>query len=427
MADQTLTFLKNPYGFISEEAKRRKTKVFETRLLLQKTVCMTGPEAAALFYRQDLFHRKGATPSPIKKTLFGAGGLQGLDGIGHLRRKQMLLTLLSDDRITELGLLVREILRLQAVRWSLRSEISFYEELQKVLTEAVCHWANVPLSEEEIPQRTRELVALYDRVAGRGLSALSARLQRHRAQDWVKGVINDVRGGRLIPESDSPLATIAGFKDHRHTLLTPDIAAVELLNVLRPTVAVSVYMVFVAHALSAFPDQRPDPEDEASVLCFLQEVRRFYPFFPVIAARTRKPFTWKHHSFSRGERVLLDVYGTNHDRSAWDAPETFHPDRFRSEVDPYAFIPQGGGSLERGHRCPGEILTLELMRQSLLFLTEDIEYTVPMQEFSLDFSRMPALPEDHLRISVVKLPFLRSSEPGPASGYSDSFSPSAHQ
>ena len=105
----------------------------------------------------------------------------------------------------------------------------------------------------------------------------------------------------------------------------------ELLNILRPTVAVAVFIVFAAHALHGFPACRPKLQtgDEYPEL-FVQEIRRLYPFFPAVMARTRHNFEWNGYRFPRGRRVMLDLYGTNRDARAWDAPEEFRPDRFRS-------------------------------------------------------------------------------------------------
>ncbi|MFL5783068.1 MAG: cytochrome P450 [Bacteriovoracaceae bacterium] len=408
MRDQTLSFLKNPYGFFSEEAKKRKSKVFETRLLLRKTICMTGAEAAAIFYNPDYFMRKKAAPSPIKATLFGQGGLQGLDGVAHRRRKEMHMHILSPDRVKELGIMTREILRLQSVAWSLRTEISFYEESKKVLTEAVCRWAGIPLEDENIDERTQDLVAQYERAGEPGIGHFISRARRSRAEEWIGSLIRDVREGRLIPERDSVLGIVSSFKDHRSQYLSEHDAAVEVLNILRPAVAVSVYMTFIAHALSLFPEERPVLMEETSLHNFLQEVRRYYPFFPAIPARVKKSFVWKGKRFPRGERVMLDVFGTNHDSLHWTIPEDFYPDRFKnSDLLPFAFIPQGGGDVTKGHRCPGEEATMEIMKQTLQFLMEDMDYTVPAQDLDIDFSRMPALPKSHFKMSVVRLRYLQ--------------------
>ncbi len=90
--DSTFALLLDPYGFISKRCRRYGADLFQTRLLLRPTICMTGPEAAELFYRQDLFPPKSAAPGRIQKTLLGQGGVQGLDGETHRHPKQMVMS-----------------------------------------------------------------------------------------------------------------------------------------------------------------------------------------------------------------------------------------------------------------------------------------------------------------------------------------------
>src|SRR3546814_17703187 len=77
--DSTLALLRDPYGFISKKCRRYGSDVFETRLLLRRTICMTGSEASALFSEQDRFIRRDAAPGRGQKTHFGRGGAPGGD------------------------------------------------------------------------------------------------------------------------------------------------------------------------------------------------------------------------------------------------------------------------------------------------------------------------------------------------------------
>jgi fatty-acid peroxygenase len=183
------------------------------------------------------------------------------------------------------------------------------------------------------------------------------------------------------------------------------VAAVELLNVLRPTVAVSVFITFAAVALHQHPACRQQLEagenDYAEM--FVQEVRRFYPFFPMVGALVRHDFEWKGYPFPQGQQVLLDLYGTDHDPRIWQEPEVFRSERFRQwEGSPFDFIPQGGGDHHLHHRCPGEWITLELMKGALRFLAGRITYEVPEQDLAIDYSRLPALPRSRFIISNVR-------------------------
>jgi fatty-acid peroxygenase len=171
-------------------------------------------------------------------------------------------------------------------------------------------------------------------------------------------------------------------------------------------VAVAVYFTFIAQALHEHPELRARLASQANGFTdhFVQEVRRFYPFFPAVAARVREGFDWQGYRFPAGMRVLLDLYGTNHDERLWDSPQRFKPDRFaRRQRTAFDFIPQGGGDHATGHRCPGEAVTVELMKTATRFLTRDLEYQIPPQDLTIDFTRLPALPRSHVVMEHVKL------------------------
>jgi fatty-acid peroxygenase len=145
--------------------------------------------------------------------------------------------------------------------------------------------------------------------------------------------------------------------------------------------------------------------DKAYLAAFLDEVRRCYPFFPAIAARVRTDFEWQGWHFPRGRRALLDVHGTNHDPRVWELPERFRPERFlEGEPGPFDFVPQGGGEARRHHRCPGEPLSLALMRQAVRFLLHRVDYEVLPRSLKIDRRRLPALPLDGFAIRIVRGP-----------------------
>lgn len=136
----------------------------------------------------------------------------------------------------------------------------------------------------------------------------------------------------------------------------------------------------------------------------MQEVRRFYSFFPAVAARVRRGFEWHGYRFPRGGRVILDLYGTNHDPRSWEAPEEFRPKRFLEwDGSPFNLIPQGGGDHDLGHRCAGEWVTIALMKVATDFLVRHIAYDVPEQDLRIDMSRLPALPRSGFVIGQVSL------------------------
>lgn len=136
---------------------------------------------------------------------------------------------------------------------------------------------------------------------------------------------------------------------------------------------------------------------------FIQEVRRYYPFGPFLGAKVKNEFVWNQCEFKKGMLVILDVYGTNHDRQLWENPNEFNPERFKTWNNSlFDLIPQGGGEAATGHRCPGEGITIEVMKASLDFLVNKIEFDVPNQDLSYDLSEMPTLPKSGFMMNNIK-------------------------
>jgi general stress protein 26 len=136
---------------------------------------------------------------------------------------------------------------------------------------------------------------------------------------------------------------------------------------------------------------------------FAQEVRRTAPFFPVIGGRARHSLQWNGYAIAKGDWVLLDLYGTDHHPDIWPRPHAFDPDRFQT-MRPTAFelIPQGAGDASVTHRCPGEDMTLALIRTAVQQLTSVMDYEVPEQDLSVCKSTIPALPRSGLILGSVR-------------------------
>ena len=394
--DSTFALLADPYRFIGNECAQRATDLFETRILLRPTICMHGARAAEVFYDPARFERANAAPEPLRATLFGSGGVQGLDGAAHRHRKAMFLTILAPESVDRLADETMETWLASVRDWCDR-DVALYPAIQQVLTCAVCRWAGVPLPDAHVAMRTRQLVALFDETANSLLGHVRSRIARVRLERWLAGFVEDIRSGRHRAPEGSAAAAVANHLGLDGRPLPARIAAVELLNVVRPAIAVSVFIVFAAHALAAHPECRePLRRGMPGYLDgFVQEVRRTYPFFPAVIARVRHDFVWDDYAFPEGRRVLLDLYGTNHDARSWTEPDAFRPERFAgSPVTPFNFVPQGGADARSNHRCPGEGLAIALMRMSVEFLTNHLEYEVPAQSLALDYSRLPAMPRD---------------------------------
>jgi fatty-acid peroxygenase len=408
--DSTFSLLADPYRFIARNCLRQGSDIFETRLQLQPTLCMTGPEAAEVFYDPMRFRREGAAPEPLKATLFGKGAVQGLDGARHQHRKALFLSITSADRLADLEGHVRFNWERACRDWSAAGRVTLYRALQPVLTRAVCDWAGIPLAPADTAQRTRQLTALFDGAASGLFNHVEARIARRRAERWLASLIEASRDRSTPLAAGSVARAVSDYRGDGREELHARIAAVELLNVLRPTVAVSVYITFLAHALHVEPGWRKRlaeqlaGNDSREALAFVQEVRRHYPFFPAVVARVRHSFDWHGMHFPGGRRALLDLYGTNHDPRTWEDPFEFRPERWHGrQPGRFEFVPQGGGDAASGHRCPGEDLATRLMLLALQLLLQ-LRYEVPAQDLAIAMDRLPAIPREGFIIDRVRLP-----------------------
>ncbi|WP_200876412.1 cytochrome P450 [Amycolatopsis rifamycinica] len=176
--------------------------------------------------------------------------------------------------------------------------------------------------------------------------------------------------------------------------LDPRLTAVELLDVIRPTVAVAWFVAYAGHALHRWPNrERLRSGDVAYAEAFTHELRRFYPFAPFIGGRAVKTLTWNGDRIPKHAMVLLDLWGQNHDAELWGDPYTLRPERFLGhDIGAYELVPQGGGDPHTNHRCPGEPFSIGIVR-TLAGRLATLDYDVPEQDLSISLRRVPARPK----------------------------------
>jgi fatty-acid peroxygenase len=292
--DSTLSLFRDPYRLISRRCQHFGTDLFETRIFGRRTICMTGRQAAELVCDESKFTRFGAAPSAIQKTLLGRGGVQMLDGDAHRHRKAMFLSLMTTQRIEQFSDLFILRWREELKDWGRRPMVCFYDAITRVLFMAACEWAGVPLRPGHLDRRKRQVMALFDGAGSLGPRHLWSRLQRKRSERWMSRVVRHIRTGELQVDASTAAAGVASYRGLDGRLLDERAAAVELLNVVRPIVAIGVFLTFVVAALEQFPEWRSrlQTADQRTRLAFVEEVRRFYPFFPAVPSRTLCEFEW---------------------------------------------------------------------------------------------------------------------------------------
>ncbi|WP_431469595.1 cytochrome P450 [Sphingosinithalassobacter sp. LHW66-3] len=401
--DSTPAFLREGYPWLGNRCRDLGSDMFETRLMGRRVLCMMGEEAARRFYDGKSLSRVGAMPPTTLRLLQDKGSVQALDGAAHAHRKQLFLDLLAGDAPESFADIFERRWRAALPEWRGRSEITLHEAAVRLLCEAALEWCGIAVAERDVPDRAEELAAMVAGAGAVGPKLARGLWLRRRAEHWARDQIDRVRRG-LPARPDSPLARIAEFRDLDGAPLTREEAGVELLNLLRPIVAIARFVTFAALALHEHGDaaewlESGPGEVRERQLAFVQEVRRFYPFFPVIGGRVRSAFEWRGNEFADGDWVLLGLHATNHDARLWPEPQRFDPARFlRWQGSGYDLIPQGAGEYLPDHRCPGEWMTIAVLRRALALL-RIMPGHLPEQDLRVPLDRFPTLPNSSVRIA----------------------------
>jgi fatty-acid peroxygenase len=403
--DSTLALLLEGYRFVTRRCDLLGSDIFATRFMLRRAICVRGEEAARMFYESGRFSRRHAIPPTMPMLFQETGSVRLLDGEAHRKRKAMLLSLHSPIQRQRLVQLAETAWRMHFARWQRLPRIVLHAEAQAVLCRATCEWSGISASATELSRRTAEFSAMIEGSAAPGPRNWKSIWMRRRTERWARKLIDAVRDGHIAPAPGTALYAIAQHREPDGQLITREDAAVELINVLRPTVAVARYIVFGALALHHNPAYRPQlaSADDAWLTMFAQEVRRYYPFFTLVGGRANEDFDWQGLHFQKNAWLLLDLYGTTHHPLLWEDPEDFRPERFEHRgVTDFDLISQGGGDCLTGHRCSGEASTVDLLKSALRLLASEIEYRVPAQDLRVSLSHMPALPASGFVIDSVR-------------------------
>ncbi|RLK23895.1 fatty-acid peroxygenase [Micromonospora sp. M71_S20] len=410
--DDTLGLMVDGYAWLPALLRRVGGSAAQTRVMGQRALVLRGPDAVRFFYDERHVRRHTAVPEPVQGTLFGHRAVHTLDGADHRHRKAMFRSLLTDPR--RVAALVDEA----AAAWDDaitthgdRRQMVLFDEASRVITKGVCGWAGVGLDDAGVAPVARDLTAMVEGFATLGRRHWRARRARGRREDWLAALVEQVRVGAVTAPAGSVLDAVAGYRHRDGQLMDAKLAAVELLNIIRPTVAVSWFVAFTAHALHRWPEHRDRLRsgDTGYATAFAHEVRRFYPFAPFVGARAVTDLTWQSQHVPAGSLVLLDIYGQNHDPALWPDPYRFDPQRFVGRPpDPYELIPQGGADPSTGHRCPGEDVTVALLAAFAGWLAR-LDYTVPEQDLTISLRRIPTLPRSRIVLADVREPSVSST------------------
>jgi fatty-acid peroxygenase len=396
--DATLSLLREGYTFISNRCERFGRDGFLTRIMLRRAICLRGEAAMRLLYGAEGLTRVGAMPSSVLHLLQDEGSVQQLDGEAHRARKAVFVRLLvtSDADRT----LAADFASDWRDRLLARGQTQVLRSASDSLARVACRWAGLASGFAENAGFRRALYRMSADAGSFGPSTATALARRRQVE---KRLEEEVRKARAETEADTPLAELLRARESDGTRLDDATVVVELLNLLRPIVAVGRYVAFAAAVLARGSDWRTRlANDDTALRGFCEEVRRISPFFPFTAARVTRAQNFEGLGLAPGDWVLGDLWGTLHDPRLFPDPHAFRADR---DLDwarqDQRFVPQGGGWVETTHRCPGEKVTLALMEAALRVLTRDLDWQAPAQDLAARLDRIPARPGSGVRLTAI--------------------------
>lgn len=401
--DSAPALLRQGYDWIGNTAARLDSDAFHARIGLRRALVSFGADAAAMFYDGRSFSRQGALPPTTLRLLQDKASVMALDGPPHHWRKRLFLDILTPAAEQDMAGHFADQVRRALPLWRKKQEISVLAATTVALTAAARAWVGItPRTPRALGRLSFEFAEM---VLGAGRVAapvtFDALRRRRGTEAWAMAAIRDARATPGAYRARSPILAVATWRDWDGEALTERAAAVELINLMRPTIANARYLAFAALALHRHPEwRRRLREAPEQAIAFAREVRRVFPFIPLMGGTARRAFGWRGTRIGRGDWVLFGLHASNHDPRLWDDPDAFRPERFLAQPArcPYS---HGAGDRRFDHRCPGEGLTDALIARWALLLSTEIDWQAPEQDFSVPMNRFPTAPRDGMKIIVT--------------------------
>ena len=393
--------LKPSYTLLSEIREEANAAVVKAEVFTKELIVIYGKEAAQKFYAPGNFKREGAMPKAVIKTLFGEEGVQTLDGEEHQHRKNIFMDLMTPDRMDDYHDILDK--KLTEALDAENGTFELFDLARRVLFETVTEWAGINLDDlttEEIDDLANYQISMISGTITSPTDHIEGIMDRNKSEEWAQGLIKEAREHPVPGKENRALYAFASATDLNGDLLPIDVAAVELLNIIRPTLALTVWAALMGDALFNGSEIYNELKADFDRLqdSFIQEMRRYYPFFPMLPAISLQDVEVDGYVIPKDSWVVLDLYGTDHDARTIEKPEEFIIDRYVDNAErisyeeEYEMIAQGGGKFRSMHRCAGEWITLHTLRVFSDHLVNKYEFSVPEQDFGIPMDQFPTYP-----------------------------------
>lgn len=375
----TLGFVRNPYRFL-DECARRYGDWFTVRVPGVAPFVFTSDPAAIreIFLADSDALHAGKANRPLG-AFMGEQSVLFLDGAAHLHDRRMILPAFHGERMRAYGPIMRSIARDAIAKWPTGRRFAVYPSMRSITFEVIMR-AAFGLDETGESARLRELVArlfaIYSSRFGSLFQLPAFQVDLGPWSPWGRVVrLNRRMEAALFAEfarrRESPdgkgediLSMLLVARDERSQPLSDTVLRDEMMTLLlagHETTAAS--LAWAMHQLARHPDAAQSAREELSHLpegadpssmhyldAIVNETMRLCPVVPNIGRELQAGIRIAGHELPQGVVLAPCIYLTHRRADLWPDPERFDPTRFLdARPSPYAFFPFGGGS----RRCLG--------------------------------------------------------------------------
>jgi cytochrome P450 len=129
----------------------------------------------------------------------------------------------------------------------------------------------------------------------------------------------------------------------------------------------------------------------------LQEVMRLYPPIPIVAREcVDENASLGEFSVPKGAYVFVPIAVLHKHPKLWKDPQVFDPDRFREPVDPFSFLPFGGGP----RSCVGMNFAMLEAKCTLAVLLRRFDLSLTPNQVVIPVARLSLRPKYGLQMIV---------------------------
>lgn len=176
--DENWAFLREVYRFVPNRCARLGTNGFRTRLMLRPVTCVSGRDAAAMFY-SGRFTKRGAMPTTAVALLQGQRSVQAFVGASHAHRKALFMDLLAERGLARAGAILAE-------EWARhfnagRGTIVLQDAARRIPTATALSQVGSTEDAASIRRRYDETSAMIDQTGAIGSAWLRAFTLRRRS------------------------------------------------------------------------------------------------------------------------------------------------------------------------------------------------------------------------------------------------------